>query len=103
MRISMTEIISPDNKRIIFQLVTPLFLIGFYFFSRFVKQRLPERSLAGWRLFSISGFIVICGLAVAAYPGEIELGAGIMLLGFMLGAIGLIKFLIGSKSNNSTT
>lgn len=73
----MTETINPENKRIVFQVVVPLFLIGFYFFSRFVKQRLPERHLTGWTLFSIAGFVAIFGLAVAAYTSAIELGAGI--------------------------
>lgn len=96
----MTEPINPDYKIIVFQVVTPLFLIGFYLFSGFVKQRLPERQLSGWKLFSIAGFVSIFGLAVAAYTREIELGAGIVLLGFLLAAIGLIKFFVGSKPDN---
>ena len=81
-----------ELKNFLFTLAPPVFLAGFWMFTRFVSRHLPAERLFGWRLFSVGGFATIAGLAVAVYAAQIEAGAAIFMMGAILSAVGLGKF-----------
>jgi hypothetical protein len=72
----------------------PLFFIGFLFFARFVSRRLPSERLSGWYLFCIGVYVAIAGLSIAVYFMQVEIGAGAVIFGAFISAVGLGKFFI---------
>jgi hypothetical protein len=72
----------------------PVFLVGFWLFTRFVARGLPIERVSAWRLFSVGGFVAILGLAMAVYIEKIEVGAALVILGAVLGVIGLGRFVV---------
>lgn len=83
-----------ELKILLFTLAPPVFLTGFWMFTRFVSRHLPVERLFGWRLFSAGGFTAIAGLAVAVYVAQMETGAAMVMVGAVLAAIGLGKFFL---------
>jgi pheromone shutdown protein TraB len=96
----MLETINTDLKVLIFQILGPLFLIGFVLLGEFVAKRLPPQYLSGWKMFRIGSVIAALGVLVVAYFSTVEVGAAFAFVGTLLCVIGMIKLFVTMFANS---
>lgn len=89
----MLSEMNQDQKLFLFQILTPIFFLGFSFFVRFVWGRLNADKRVSWLLFCVGGYLAILGLAIATYLSQINVGSAISAIGIVTAAIGLGIFL----------